>query len=77
MYMLISGEVEVCEKRMGEDVRLGFLSEGAFFGEAPVLGINGELGWRSGRERSAQLPISSACTSRATMSSHCASSIRS
>ena len=44
MYMLISGEVEVCEKRMGEDVRLGFLSEGAFFGEAPVLGINGELG---------------------------------
>ena len=39
MYMVMSGEVEVIEN----DVRLGFLSEGAFFGEAPVLGM-GESG---------------------------------
>ena len=37
--MVMSGEVEVIEN----DVRLGFLSEGAFFGEAPVLGM-GESG---------------------------------
>ena len=44
-YMVMNGEVEVFEKRRtGDDskpmqnVRLGFLSEGAFFGEAPVLG---------------------------------------
>lgn len=49
MYMLITGEVEVSERRRGrmqetETVRLGFLSEGAFFGEAPVLGWRGEPG---------------------------------
>ena len=44
MYMLITGEVEVSERRMQETVRLGFLSEGAFFGEAPVLGWRGEPG---------------------------------
>ena len=53
MYMLITGEVEVSERRRlkrgakatGDDtVRLGFLSEGAFFGEAPVLGWRGEPG---------------------------------
>ena len=43
MYMLMDGEVEVLENRPSldgppEEVRLGFLSEGAFFGEAPVLG---------------------------------------
>lgn len=39
MYMVMSGEVEVSENQ----VRLGFLSEGAFFGEAPILGF-GEAG---------------------------------
>ena len=41
MYFLIAGEVEVTSKAnpgIGEETRLGFLSEGAFFGEAPVLG---------------------------------------
>lgn len=45
MYMIMQGEVEVSEKRTTGDpdhpfdiIRLGFLSEGAFFGEAPVLG---------------------------------------
>ena len=44
-YIVISGEVEVSEKRQTgnpdepvEIMRLGFLSEGAFFGEAPLLG---------------------------------------
>lgn len=44
MYMLMSGEVEVTERRGQENMRLGFLSEGAFFGEAPVLGSRGEIG---------------------------------
>eukprot|EP01051_Picozoa_sp_SAG22_P014633 SAG22_NODE_1805_length_3533_cov_1.343040_3_plen_498_part_00 len=45
MYVLSKGEVEVSEKRQTgnpdspvEIIRLGFLSEGAFFGEAPLLG---------------------------------------
>ena len=42
--MLLKGEVEVTEKRGKEIVRLGFLAEGAFFGEAPVLGWIGEPG---------------------------------
>lgn len=33
MYMVIKGEVEVLQDGM----RLGFLAEGAFFGEIPVL----------------------------------------
>lgn len=42
--MVLRGEVEVSE-RLGTDlVRLGFLAEGAFFGEAPVLGKRGEAG---------------------------------
>jgi CRP-like cAMP-binding protein len=40
MYMVMGGEVEVSEARDGADQRLGFLSEGAFFGEAPVLGFD-------------------------------------
>merc|ERR550537_805184 len=46
MYIVMSGEVEVSEKRLTgnpedpvEIIRLGFLSEGAFFGEAPLLGL--------------------------------------
>lgn len=42
--MLLKGEVEVTEKHGRETVRLGFLAEGAFFGEAPVLGWLGEPG---------------------------------
>ena len=42
--MLIKGEVEVSERHGSEIVRLGFLAEGAFFGEAPVLGYAGEPG---------------------------------
>jgi CRP-like cAMP-binding protein len=42
--MLVKGEVEVTEKHGKEVVRLGFLAEGAFFGEAPVLGWLGEPG---------------------------------
>ena len=37
MFMLLSGEVEVSKGRGNEKRRLGFLSEGAFFGENPVL----------------------------------------
>ena len=44
MYILMSGEVEVTEKRRTgnpanpiEIIRLGYLSDGAFFGEAPLL----------------------------------------
>ena len=33
MYMLLSGELEITQR--GE--RLGFLSDGAFFGETPIL----------------------------------------
>ena len=44
MYMLLSGEVEVSEKINGDPHRLGFLAEGAFFGESPVLGWKGEPG---------------------------------
>lgn len=44
MYMLVSGEVEVTEKQGNEPRRLGFLAEGAFFGESPVLGWKGEPG---------------------------------
>ena len=42
--MLIKGEVEVSERHGTEITRLGFLAEGAFFGEAPVLGHVGEPG---------------------------------
>eukprot|EP01048_Picozoa_sp_COSAG05_P011647 COSAG05_NODE_1112_length_5856_cov_11.397082_2_plen_976_part_00 len=44
MYMIMSGEVEVTERRGNNDERLGFLSEGAFFGEAPVLGMDDTSG---------------------------------
>eukprot|EP01043_Picozoa_sp_COSAG02_P010971 COSAG02_NODE_397_length_23124_cov_439.255635_13_plen_965_part_00 len=44
MYMVMSGEVEVLE----DDKRLGFLSEGAFFGESPILGF-GEAGTETRR----------------------------
>ena len=37
MFMLLSGEVEVSKGRGNEKRRLGFLSEGSFFGENPVL----------------------------------------
>jgi CRP-like cAMP-binding protein/Ca2+-binding EF-hand superfamily protein len=37
MYVVMSGEVEVIVNDGGEETRLGFLSEGAFFGEAPIL----------------------------------------
>ena len=44
-YILMSGEVEVSEKRLTgvptapvEVILLGFLADGSFFGEAPVLG---------------------------------------
>ena len=42
--MVLKGEVEVSQRRGSEVVRLGFLAEGAFFGEAPVLGWLGEPG---------------------------------
>eukprot|EP01052_Picozoa_sp_SAG31_P063969 SAG31_NODE_22861_length_516_cov_1.151079_1_plen_123_part_01 len=45
MYIVMSGEVEVSEKRLTGNPddpisveRLGFLAEGAFFGESPLLG---------------------------------------
>ena len=44
-YMVLVGEVEVtmrCDVSE-EEVRLGFLSEGAFFGEAPVLAANSDV----------------------------------
>ena len=44
MYMVMSGEVEVLE----DGKRLGFLSEGAFFGESPILGF-GEAGTETRR----------------------------
>merc|ERR1712195_103975 len=44
MYMLISGECEVSEQRGKETMRLGFLCEGAFFGETPVLAAAEEPG---------------------------------
>ena len=44
MYMVMSGEVEVLE----DNNRLGFLSEGAFFGESPILGF-GEAGTETRR----------------------------
>ena len=44
MYMVMSGEVEVSE----DHNRLGFLSEGAFFGESPILGF-GEAGTETRR----------------------------
>jgi len=37
MFLLLAGEVEVTKGRGGERKRLGFLSEGSFFGENPVL----------------------------------------
>lgn len=37
LYLLMSGEAEVTEKRGDRLVQLGFISEGAFFGEAPLL----------------------------------------
>ena len=37
MYLLMSGEAEVSEQHGEKQVQLGFLSEGAFFGEAAVL----------------------------------------
>jgi hypothetical protein len=40
---MMSGEVEVTEMRgeAGQPIRLGFLSEGSFFGEGPMLEAGG------------------------------------
>ena len=37
MFLLLAGEVEVTKGRGNNRKRLGFLSEGSFFGENPVL----------------------------------------
>jgi CRP-like cAMP-binding protein/Ca2+-binding EF-hand superfamily protein len=42
MYVLMYGEVEVSVTRNGEETSLGFLAEGAFFGENPVLAAKDE-----------------------------------
>ena len=39
MYMIVSGELEVTQG----GVRLGFLSEGSFFGEAAVLAADSSV----------------------------------
>ena len=42
MYMIITGELEVTkgDAKYGQEYRLGFLSEGSFFGESAVMNVS-------------------------------------